>query len=118
MTARHTVLVVAPEGEVRHEILRNLRSKGCLVSAAGRVDTALQLLSGLRFELVACWPLLPDGSGAGFLAAVRSRYPASALLLLGTATPAGGLDLDLMLRVLRFARCSQGHQGRPPGEAS
>jgi len=52
MTARHTVLVVAPEGNVRREILRNLRSKGCLVSVAGRADTALEMLSGFRFDLM------------------------------------------------------------------
>jgi DNA-binding NtrC family response regulator len=118
MAVRHTVLVVAPEGEARGEILRNLRSTGCLVSVAGRADAALELLSGLRFELVACSPLLPDGSGAEFLADVRRRYPASALLLIGAGTPAADLDFDLLLRVSKLARRSHGRHGGPSGEAS
>ncbi|HYR19817.1 MAG TPA: hypothetical protein VEQ15_10015 [Myxococcales bacterium] len=116
MTARHTVLVVAPEGDVRGEILRTLRSKGCLVSVVGRADTALELLSGLRFELVACALLLPDASGAAFLADVRRLHPASALLLLGTGMPTQ-VDFDLMLRVSRLARCTGGRRGSS-GEAS
>jgi DNA-binding NtrC family response regulator len=116
MTVRHTVLVVAPEGDLSGEILRTLRGKGCFVSVVGRADTALELLSGLRFDLVACAALLPDGSGAAFLADVRRRHPASALLLLGTGMPTH-FDFDLMLRLSSLARGTDGRRDSS-GEAS
>ncbi|MFL5312838.1 MAG: hypothetical protein ACJ79H_20595 [Myxococcales bacterium] len=103
MAALHSVLLVVPEGEVRDDLGRTLRDKGYLVTVAGRVRSALKVLSGLEFELVASWPVLPDGSGAGLLAEVQRRYPGSALLLLGT-DPATPVDFELLLRLSAVAR--------------
>jgi DNA-binding NtrC family response regulator len=112
VAALHSVLLVAPEGQLRDNLQRRLRNKGHLVSVAGQARPAMEVLSELQFDLVASWPVLPDGSGAGFLAEVQRRYPASALLLLGTDPAAAHLDFELLLRISRLVRAAgtRGHR--------
>jgi len=108
-----TVLLVAPEGESRDHLSRALREKGCLVSVAARALSAMEVLSRLPYHLVVSSPVLPDGNGPGFLAEVRRRYPASALLLLGSDPAGTDLDVGLLLRLSRLAR---GEEVEGPGK--
>ena len=111
----NTVLLVAPEGESRDRLVRTLREKGCLVSVAARARSAIDVLSRLQYHLVVSSSVLPDGNGAGFLAEVRRRCPASALLLLGSDPAGADLDVGLLLRLSRLA-----HAGdmRGPGRGN
>ena len=115
MAALHSVLLVVPEGQLRDDLRRTLRNKGYLVSVAGQARSALQALSGLQFELIASLPVLPDGSGAEFLAEAQRRCPTSALLLLGPDPASLDFDFDLLLRVSRVARREATHRNRERG---
>lgn len=113
MIPSHTVLLVAPEGEARDRLLQALRSKGYLVSVAARARSALEFVSALRYELIACWPVLPDGDRAGFLCEAQRRSPTSALLLLGTDPAGADLDFEVLFRLSQLAR---GRATRRPPE--
>jgi DNA-binding response OmpR family regulator len=115
VAAVYSVLLVAPDGQFRDDLHRTLRSKGYLVFVAGRAHSALDVLSGLQFDLVACWPVLPDGSGAELLAEVQRRCTTSTLLLLGTDPASADLDLELLLRVSRVARRDGTRRNRAGG---
>jgi hypothetical protein len=101
--ASHTALLVAPEGEARDVLLRALRSSGYLVSVATSACSAIEFLSGVPYDLIACGPVFADAEERQFLFEVQRRCPASAVLLLGPEPADSDLDLELLFRVSRWA---------------
>ena len=77
-----TILVVDDDEQVLRTSARILAGDGHLVDTAGSVQTAVDRLAGGDYDVVVTDMLFPGGSGVDLMVEVRSRAPATRLILM------------------------------------
>lgn len=76
------VLLVDDEEKLRSLLKRIISLEGYQVSEAGTIAQAQQQLEACPADIVLCDVKLPDGNGVDFTAVIKSKYPATEVLLL------------------------------------
>lgn len=81
------VLVADDDVAMAQLLVEQLTAWGCEAASANGVEGALDLLAASSFQMVLSDVHMPPGDGFQLLAAIRSRWPATAVVLM-SAFPA------------------------------
>jgi two-component system NtrC family response regulator len=77
-----SILIIDDEEKLRSLLRRIISLEGYIVSEAGTLAQAREILAQRRTDIVLCDVKLPDGNGVAFSAELKKMYPALPVILL------------------------------------